>query len=1109
MTVERKTYGVKVNHLPQDITKRQVHVHFNCFGSIASITLKHGDGECYGFVNFYSHSCAEAAANYMNGALIGGKRINCKAQCEPIREHRSPSIGEYTVKVTCISKDTSEDTLSRLFSLGASSHNIIQSIRLNQCPKEPFNFAYVNYFSQSDAERAVNRLDQQKVDGSQIRVKLHPAQQVSQHSPKSPDVRIPLIPNYTRSLSTMPPHSVELGSPPVTVQRQFSHPQAVPIHTQQVSQHSPTSPDVRIPLIPNYTRSLSTMPPHSVKLGSPPVTVQRQFSHPQAVPIHTQQVSQHSPTSPDVRIPLIPNYTRSLSTMPPHSVKLGSPPVTVQRQFSHPQAVPIQAQHNRTSTPAAVVVRSHTVKVSIFGELSSEDVEEVFSRFGKIRAKPVIRGGEPFYTFVNFTSPMAATNACNLHNSTVKGIKIYVKIQKQSLNLESKEVRCTSLIASILQTRHGEELERLKKDHQVQVSSKPSANCVKVWGGKEQVAAVEVCLRNLMEKVEGDISVKECKLPSHSVPLFKQDSAIEELKKVEATHGVEFSVLKSTCTSDESALDEMAMLSKYIKEYSMTTECGSANKTPTSSDQATLKTTSDSKSVPVKMARFCKDVKECFTATESGSTDKTPTCSELASYLKEKPQSPSTSKPDTTWLWQNDSGTEFSTYTSEVCAILSKAFVDTPSGSTTVINGSFKYLIDFSSMTQTNITSGRSRPIQQAASTRLNVQWFYKNDKRGFVPYTAEQSAEIEQMYKSDGSRSLVINRKRYMFDFATMTQCNVVSRKLRKIERHVEIGEEDPGVPVAVERVLTLQASGVPPSPDLALKELEAMVKKATIEKECRLYDGSSVGFKAKLVKNMNKYFVTTNLVDECLKLKGMPQYVERVYLLAEREKISDFERRMHDGVEGTEFQLPPHWKPQTEEVCLHAVKRGSNEWNNEVGRIHETLTNATIIKLERIQNKWLWERYSFAKKRMSKKNKDQVNEKHLFHGTRDTPPEKVYRSEKGVDFRFSREGLFGTGSYFAVNASYSNSYAYTPPEGISYEKQMFICKVLTGESYNAETSDKSLRQPPLKPNPTHGSFKEECYDSVKGYTKGSTIYTVYDHEKVYPAYLVTYCSL
>ena len=136
---------------------------------------------------------------------------------------------------------------------------------------------------------------------------------------------------------------------------------------------------------------------------------------------------------------------------------------------------------------------------------------------------------------------------------------------------------------------------------------------------------------------------------------------------------------------------------------------------------------------------------------------------------------------------------------------------------------------------------------------------------------------------------------------------------------------------------------------------------------------------------------------------------------------------------------------------------------------------------------------------------NRGHVNEKHLFHGTRKTEPEKVFRSEKGVDFRFSREGLWGTGSYFAANASYSDAYAYSTPGGIN-EKQMFICQVLTGDCYDAGTrNDQSLRQPPLKSTQGH---EEKRYDSVKGFTNGSYVYVVYDHEKVYPAYLVTYST-
>ena len=35
---------------------------------------------------------------------------------------------------------------------------------------------------------------------------------------------------------------------------------------------------------------------------------------------------------------------------------------------------------------------------------------------------------------------------------------------------------------------------------------------------------------------------------------------------------------------------------------------------------------------------------------------------------------------------------------------------------------------------------------------------------------------------------------------------------------------------------------------------------------------------------------------------------------------------------------------------------------------------------------------------------------------------------------------------------------------------------------------------------------FADERYDSVHGKSRGSDIYVVYDHDKAYPAYLITY---
>jgi hypothetical protein len=47
------------------------------------------------------------------------------------------------------------------------------------------------------------------------------------------------------------------------------------------------------------------------------------------------------------------------------------------------------------------------------------------------------------------------------------------------------------------------------------------------------------------------------------------------------------------------------------------------------------------------------------------------------------------------------------------------------------------------------------------------------------------------------------------------------------------------------------------------------------------------------------------------------------------------------------------------------------------------------------------------------------------LYHGTRKTPPDKIYNSEEGFNINYSNEGLWGKGIYFALNSNYSNMYA------------------------------------------------------------------------------------
>ena len=96
----------------------------------------------------------------------------------------------------------------------------------------------------------------------------------------------------------------------------------------------------------------------------------------------------------------------------------------------------------------------------------------------------------------------------------------------------------------------------------------------------------------------------------------------------------------------------------------------------------------------------------------------------------------------------------------------------------------------------------------------------------------------------------------------------------------------------------------------------------------------------------------------------------------------------------------------------------------------------------------------------------------------------------------RFSKEGYWGNGIYFAVNSSYSNAYAFRAPQN---ERQMFCAEVIIGETIHL-IPDESLKMPPLKEG------KKDRYDSVNGETGGSNVYIVYANKKVYPKYLITY---
>lgn len=109
-------------------------------------------------------------------------------------------------------------------------------------------------------------------------------------------------------------------------------------------------------------------------------------------------------------------------------------------------------------------------------------------------------------------------------------------------------------------------------------------------------------------------------------------------------------------------------------------------------------------------------------------------------------------------------------------------------------------------------------------------------------------------------------------------------------------------------------------------------------------------------------------------------------------------------------------------------------------------------ILSVSKLHNKFVQEKFLMELKlACSTKYRDKSLSqlvKLLFHGTNTTNPKDIWQSEQGLDMRFSRDGMYGQGIYFADNAEYSHRYAFHTQENGMTVHSLFMCFVLTGDS-------------------------------------------------------------
>ncbi|CDW86806.1 poly adp-ribose polymerase member 14-like protein [Stylonychia lemnae] len=201
-------------------------------------------------------------------------------------------------------------------------------------------------------------------------------------------------------------------------------------------------------------------------------------------------------------------------------------------------------------------------------------------------------------------------------------------------------------------------------------------------------------------------------------------------------------------------------------------------------------------------------------------------------------------------------------------------------------------------------------------------------------------------------------------------------------------------------------------------------------------------------------------------------------------------------------EYNVPDHWeqfdKMIDQYLLVLDVQQGTNAWNVIYNQFRQTMPNAQILKIQRIQNKKLWRTFTIHQEDITDKHGKQANQFMLYHGTRATPPIAIYDSEEGFNMLYSSGGMWGQACYFAEKASYShNGYKHPVGDGTF---QMFYARVTVGEFKKLDPLNTLKMPPPMESKP------KLLYDSVQGETNGSSVYMIYQNKKAYPEYLITY---
>ncbi|XP_036364784.1 protein mono-ADP-ribosyltransferase PARP14-like [Octopus sinensis] len=235
----------------------------------------------------------------------------------------------------------------------------------------------------------------------------------------------------------------------------------------------------------------------------------------------------------------------------------------------------------------------------------------------------------------------------------------------------------------------------------------------------------------------------------------------------------------------------------------------------------------------------------------------------------------------------------------------------------------------------------------------------------------------------------------------------------------------------------------------------------------------------------------------------------LEKAYTLKKKfinwKKIKYNFQKMSFRLGGREFKMkrkqnikeeliPDTWSPMGDEELFKIVPvTNGPEYDDIQATFRQNLPSYRIIKIERIQNKTLYQGYQALKRKFEVENPNISNEVDgLWHGTAEGAVEGINKSGFNRSYCGRNATAFGEGVYFAKDIKYSASDTYSTPDHHRI-KRIYQCSVLVGKVIQGQHRLKVL---------------QESYNSAVNNIQTPSIYIIFHDSQAYPNYLITFSN-